>query len=111
MVGLASKRAHIAQAGEVKAYYAEGGVVYVEAPIGANRVDVLNVITEVESKGYHAGDQNDDEETANGGLRMRFLRALTQRGIGLLSTPLLMGVGAIAASADFWLQVPTVVIG
>lgn len=111
MVGLASKlgRKVVVRAGEVEAY-TEGGAVYVEAPIGANRVDLLDVITQVEAQYYHAQDQNQDEETDRG-CRIKFLKALAQKGIGLFSTPMLVGLGALAATAEIWIQLPQVVVG
>ena len=95
--------------GEVRGYF-DREVLYIEAPYGSSKADFREVLAWARDLGYEPGPQGSDEETEEG-LRMPCHRNRKPHGhkviANLLSTPLLLGMGALMASIDYWL--PTVV--
>ena len=93
------------EVGEVVAYV-ERGRMYVEAPYGAPREELTAVIEWVRELGWEPGPEHEDEETDTG-LRIRCSRLYKPHNqkliAGLLSIPLLMGMGAIMATTNYWL--------
>lgn len=102
------------QVGEVRGYF-EGELLYIEAPYGSSKADFREVLAWAWGQGYEPGPSEADEETEEG-LRMPCHRNRKPHGhkviANLLSTPLLLGMGALMASIEYWLQpVASVVIG
>lgn len=97
--------------GRVRAYR-ERGLMYVEADHDHRHGDVVAMLEYLATDGWLPVPEAEAEaELTDDGVRIEFRknRLGTKVITGLLSTPLLMGLGALTASVEYWLPVVRVV--
>lgn len=90
--------------------------VYVVADYDHHPPDIAAMLLKLQEKGWVPIPEDEEEpEVLDTGVRIRFrkIHVPHNRKIipGLMSTPLLMGLGALMANSESWLQVAHAVVG